>query len=64
MGAYHGFEGFKAFSKKKGVLLQSTLVGKFLDLTLRPPYTSLSDRTIAFLLGNTKQRPIQKMTLQ
>ena len=64
MGAYHGFEGFKAFSKKKGVLLQSTLVGKFLDTALRPPYTSLSDRTIAFLLGKTKQRPIQKMTLQ
>jgi coniferyl-aldehyde dehydrogenase len=63
MGAYHGFDGFCAFSKKKGVLLQSSFVGSFLDAALKPPYTSWSDRTISFLLGKNKLRPIQKMTL-
>jgi coniferyl-aldehyde dehydrogenase len=63
MGAYHGFAGFTAFSKKKGVLLQSALVGKFLDIALKPPYASLSDRTIGFLLGKNKPRSIQRMTL-
>jgi len=64
MGAYHGFDGFIAFSKKKGVLLQSSLVGSFLDRALKPPYTSTSDRVIGFLMGQNKIRPIQKMTLQ
>lgn len=63
MGAYHGFDGFCAFSKKKGVLLQNSLVGSFLDAALKPPYTSWSDRVIGFLLGKNKARPIQKMTL-
>ncbi len=63
MGAYHGFDGFCAFSKKKGVLLQNSFVGSFLDRALKPPYTSWSDRTIGFLVGNNKPRPIQKMTL-
>ncbi|HEV2575653.1 MAG TPA: coniferyl aldehyde dehydrogenase [Acidobacteriaceae bacterium] len=63
IGAYHGFEGFKTFSKHKGVLLQSSLVAKFLARTLKPPYTRLSDRTIRFLLGKTTRRPIHKMTL-
>jgi coniferyl-aldehyde dehydrogenase len=63
MGAYHGFDGFCAFSKKKGVLLQNSLVGSFLDTALKPPYTSWSDRTIGFLMGQNKARPIQKMTL-
>jgi coniferyl-aldehyde dehydrogenase len=64
MGAYHGFDGFIAFSKKKGVLLQSSLVGSFLDSALKPPYTSWSDRVIGFLVGQNKIRPIQKMTLR
>jgi coniferyl-aldehyde dehydrogenase len=64
MGAYHGFDGFVAFSKKKGVLLQSSLVGSFLDSALKPPYTSSSDRIIGFLMGQNKVRPIQKMTLR
>ena len=64
MGAYHGFEGFCAFSKKKGVLVQNAIVGSFLDRALKPPYTSWSDRAIAFLLGQVKARSIQKMTLQ
>jgi coniferyl-aldehyde dehydrogenase len=63
MGAYHGFEGFCAFSKKKGVLLQNALVGLFLDSVLKPPYTSWSDRTINFLVGHRKARSIQRMTL-
>jgi coniferyl-aldehyde dehydrogenase len=63
MGAYHGFDGFCAFSKKKGVLLQNSFVGSFLDRALKPPYTSWSDRTIGFLVGYNKARPIQKITL-
>jgi coniferyl-aldehyde dehydrogenase len=63
MGAYHGFDGFCAFSKKKGVLLQNSLVASFLDRALKPPYTSWSDRTIAFLVRQNKPRPVQKMTL-
>jgi coniferyl-aldehyde dehydrogenase len=50
MGAYHGFDGFTTFSKKKGVLLQNPLVGTFLSGALKPPYTAFSDRIIAFLL--------------
>lgn len=63
MGAYHGFNGFATFSKTKGVLLQSALVGSFLSRALKPPYTSLADRLIAFLLGRTKPRSIQRFTL-
>jgi coniferyl-aldehyde dehydrogenase len=59
MGAYHGFDGFCTFSKKKGVLLQNSFVGSFLDRALKPPYTSWSDRTIGFLVGQNKARPIQ-----
>jgi coniferyl-aldehyde dehydrogenase len=63
IGAYHGFAGFKAFSKQKGVLLQSALIARFLDRALKPPYTRFSDRTIALLVGRTKPRPIRKITL-
>ena len=63
LGAYHGFDGFSAFSKKKGVLLQNSFVGLFLDLALKPPYTSWSDRVIGFLMGRNKTRPIQRMKL-
>jgi coniferyl-aldehyde dehydrogenase len=63
IGAYHGFAGFKTFSKQKGVLFQSSLVATFLDRALKPPYTRLSDRPIRFLLGRTKPHPIHKMTL-
>jgi len=64
MGAYHGFEGFCAFSKKKGVLVQNAMVGSVLDRALKPPYTSWTDRAIAFLVGQVKPRSIQKMTLR
>lgn len=63
MGAYHGFDGFSALSKKKGVFLQSTFVGSFVDRALKPPYTSLSDRTIGFLVGRKRARSTHKMTL-
>lgn len=62
MGAYHGFDGFTAFSKKKGVLLQNALVASILA-RLKPPYTSWSDRAIGLLVGQNKRRPIQRMTL-
>jgi coniferyl-aldehyde dehydrogenase len=64
MGAYHGFDGFTAFSKKKGVLLQNALVGSFLDRTFKPPYAPWSDRAIGLLVGQRKIRPIQRMTLR
>lgn len=63
MGAYHGFDGFATFSKKKGVLLQNALVGSFLARALKPPYNSLSDRLIGFLLGRTKPPSIQRFAL-
>jgi coniferyl-aldehyde dehydrogenase len=63
MGAYHGFDGFIAFSKKKGVLLQNPSVGSLLD-RMKPPYTSWSDRAIALLMGQKKIRPIRRMTLR
>jgi coniferyl-aldehyde dehydrogenase len=63
MGAYHGFEGFKTFSKKKGVFLQSALAGSVLDKFLKPPYTSGTNRVIGLLLGRNRVRPIQKITL-
>ena len=63
MGNYHGLAGFVTFSKKKGVLLQNALVGSFLSRTLKPPYTSLADRLIAFLLVRSKPQSIQRFTL-
>lgn len=63
MGAYHGFDGFVTFSKKKGVLLQNALVGSFLSRAFKPPYTPWSDRMIGFLLRRSKPRLIEKITL-
>lgn len=48
MGAYHGFDGFETFSKKKGVFLQS----RFNTLgLLRPPYGAVARRMADFLIG-------------
>jgi len=48
MGAYHGFDGFETFSKKKGVFLQS----RFNTLGfLRPPYGNLARRMADLLIG-------------
>jgi coniferyl-aldehyde dehydrogenase len=63
MGAYHGFDGFTALSKKKGVLLQNAFVGWALDRAFKPPYTAKSDRLMAFLLGRSKPGNIRGMTL-
>jgi coniferyl-aldehyde dehydrogenase len=48
MGAYHGFEGFKAFSNEKGVLYQRRLNGTRI---LAPPYGKLLERLLGFLIG-------------
>ena len=63
MGAYHGHEGFKTFSKKKGVFLQNAIVGSVLDRFLKPPYTPASHRVIDFLIGRTTARPVQRIQL-
>ena len=63
MGAYHGFDGFETFSKKKGVFLESPLTGWFLAATLKPPYSTWTDRMLAFLMGRGKPRRVQRMAL-
>jgi coniferyl-aldehyde dehydrogenase len=63
MGAYHGFDGFTTFSKKKGVLLQNELVGSFLSRAFKPPYTRRSDRVIGLLLRRSKPCHIEKLNL-
>lgn len=63
MGAYHGFDGFKTFSKKKGIFLQSALAGSLLDKVMKPPYTSRADRAVGLLMGRNKERLVRKITL-
>jgi coniferyl-aldehyde dehydrogenase len=63
IGAYHGHEGFKTFSKKKGVLLQSTIVGSVIDRFLKPPYTPATNRAIRLLSGRTTTRPFKRIRL-
>jgi coniferyl-aldehyde dehydrogenase len=63
MGAYHGFDGFETFSKKKGVFLQSPLTGWFLASTLKPPYRAWTDCVLAFLMRRGKPRRAQRMAL-
>jgi coniferyl-aldehyde dehydrogenase len=46
MGAYHGREGFETFSHKKAVFRQSSINSGNL---LRPPYTRVIERIVAFL---------------
>ena len=48
MGAYHGREGFEAFSKKKPIFFQSRVNGTSL---LRPPYGKAIDTLLGLLLG-------------
>lgn len=50
MGAYHGFDGFATFSHKKGVFLQNRLIGDVLGALVAPPYGSMTDKLISFLL--------------
>jgi coniferyl-aldehyde dehydrogenase len=63
IGAYHGHEGFNTFSKKKGVLLQSTIVGSVIDRFLKPPYTPATNRAIRLLSGRTTARPVSRIQL-
>lgn len=63
MGAYHGHEGFKTFSKKKGVFLQNAIAGSVTDRFLKPPYTPASHRVIGFLIGRSTARPVQRIQL-
>ena len=56
MGAYHGFDGFETFSKKKGVFMQSRLTGWFLARFLKPPYTRWSDLVISLMIWSRRQR--------
>lgn len=46
MGHYHGFDGFKTFSKKRAVMHQKRLAAS--DL-LHPPYTGLKQKLVRFL---------------
>ncbi len=50
MGAYHGIAGFRAFSKEKGVFLQSRLSAWPISRFLKPPYTRWSDLLISLLI--------------
>ena len=63
MGAYHGHEGFKTFSQRKGVFIQSAVVGSLLDRFMKPPYTPATERVIRVLLGRSSARPIQRIQL-
>ena len=54
MGAYHGFDGFVTFSKKKGVFIQG-IGGQFLFPNfLSPPYSRFADWLIKVLIWNRK----------
>lgn len=48
MGQYHGYDGFKTFSKKRAVMHQNRLAAS--DL-LHPPFTDLKKRLIRFLMS-------------
>lgn len=63
MGSYHGFDGFKTFSKKKGVFVQSAVGGSVLEKLLKPPYTRRTDRAIRFLIGKNRARAIERVRL-
>jgi coniferyl-aldehyde dehydrogenase len=63
MGAYHGFDGFETFSKKKGILLESALTGSVFDTLVKAPYTSRTDRVVQFLMGRNRSRPVSRIQL-
>jgi hypothetical protein len=47
MGHYHGYDGFLALSKQKGVFRQSRLNAMAL---FKPPYGKTFERLVGFLL--------------
>lgn len=63
MGAYHGFDGFTTFSRKKGVLLQNEWVGSLLGHFFKPPYSPRTDHMLEFLIGRSKQHRGRIMSL-
>jgi coniferyl-aldehyde dehydrogenase len=49
MGAYHGYDGFKAFSHNKAVFTQTKLdVGTMTGMT--PPFNAKTENTIKSML--------------
>lgn len=63
MGAYHGFDGFETFSKKKGVLLQSEWTARFMARFFKPPYSIWSDRLLRILTGYPKPGTVGRISL-
>jgi coniferyl-aldehyde dehydrogenase len=55
MGAYHGFDGFAALSKKKGVFIQGFGGHLIFPRFLAPPYGRISDLFIRFLIWNRRK---------
>jgi acyl-CoA reductase-like NAD-dependent aldehyde dehydrogenase len=47
MGRYHGYDGFLAFSNRKGVFRQARVNGMAL---FKPPYGKTFERLVGFLL--------------
>lgn len=64
MGAYHGFDGFETFSKKKAVLLQHPLTGALIARLAKPPYGAWTERLTGFLLARKKHTPVRRVSLQ
>jgi coniferyl-aldehyde dehydrogenase len=54
MGAYHGFDGFATFSKKKGVFIQGFGGLLLFPKMLSPPYNRLTHWLIRTLIRNPK----------
>lgn len=54
MGAYHGFDGFVTFSKKKGVFIQGIGGQLLFPKFLSPPYSRWTDWLIRLLLWNRR----------
>ncbi len=63
MGAYHGFDGFTAFSKRKGVLLESSIAGAIFDRFFKPPYSPFGQRLLSRLLGADGRQSLKKVVL-
>lgn len=54
MGAYHGFDGFATFSKKKGVFIQGFGGRLLFPKILSPPYGRIANWLIRLLIRNPK----------
>ena len=63
MGSYHGFDGFAAFSKKKGVLRQSRWSGFLMDRFFKPPYSPAGITLLDHLIGKARKKPASRFRL-